>query len=100
LEGLSSKNKDYEINENNSRSAGFQPAWLSGTADCQAMQAGSLRTGCYFRLFRNPLNTSKKTQIVTTLAHLQASLYLALYIFIIFGNEILPESNLVTMIDV
>src|SRR5262245_46289778 len=45
--------RDYEINENNCRSARFQRAWLPGTVHSQAMHAGSVRIGSYFRLFRN-----------------------------------------------
>src|SRR5262245_16373035 len=45
--------RDYEINENNGRSAGFQPACSKKALSQENMQAGSPRTGRYFRLFRN-----------------------------------------------
>src|SRR5262245_22757256 len=46
--------RDYEINEKNRRSAGFQRAWVPGRIFHQVLHAGSLRTGGFFRLFRNP----------------------------------------------
>jgi len=50
--------KDYEIDEKNGRSAGFQPACSKAGSAFENMQAGSPRTGRFFRLFRNPLTIS------------------------------------------
>jgi hypothetical protein len=51
--------RDYEINENDGRSAGFQPACPKEVSSFENMQAGSPRTGRYFRLFRNPSSDFK-----------------------------------------
>src|SRR5262245_19848884 len=45
--------RDYGTNGNNCRSAGFQRACLKDVQCPENMQAGSLRTDSYFRLFRN-----------------------------------------------
>src|SRR5262245_40827537 len=44
---------DYGTNGNNGRSAGFQRADFDDVPCPEAKHAGSLRTGRYFRLFRN-----------------------------------------------
>jgi len=46
--------KDYEINETNRRSAGFQRAGIDEMHCLETKHAGSLRTDGYFHLFRNP----------------------------------------------